>query len=67
MKLYTDGGCKNGIGGWAWALVDDGKCIGSDQGSEEDTTNNRMELLAVINGLKFTKENTVESFEMINY
>jgi Ribonuclease HI len=53
IKIYTDGSClKNpGNGGWA-AII----CIKDEMkkisGSEKDTTNNRMELLATINALK---------------
>ena len=53
IKIYTDGSClKNpGNGGWAAIICakDEMKKI---SGSEKDTTNNRMELLATINALK---------------
>ena len=62
--LYTDGACKGnpGPGGWAFVLrhPQSGKEI-ERFGSEPDTTNNRMELLAVIEGLKtLTKPSSVE-------
>lgn len=55
--LYTDGACSvnPGIGGWAYVLEYKGKqkkCAGA----EKETTNNRMELMAVIQGLKALKE-----------
>jgi ribonuclease HI len=50
---YSDGGCSGnpGPGGWAYILVIDGtqKKL---SGGEANTTNNRMELTAVLNGLK---------------
>ena len=53
--LYTDGACKGnpGPGGWAFVLLHpkSGKIL-ERFGGEPDTTNNRMELLAVIEGLK---------------
>lgn len=54
LEMYTDGACSGnpGPGGWAWVLVLDGNLICQDSGYEKETTNNRMELLAVINGLK---------------
>ena len=56
IKIYTDGSClKNpGDGGWAVIIIrdDESKEI---SGSERDTTNNRMELLAPINALKEMK------------
>jgi len=62
--LYTDGACKGnpGPGGWAFVLQhpQSGKIL-ERFGSEPDTTNNRMELLAVIEGLKaLTKPSQVE-------
>lgn len=53
IKIYTDGACSGnpGIGGWASILLfDEGKQKIS--GSEEKTTNNRMELLSAIEGIK---------------
>lgn len=62
--LYTDGACKGnpGPGGWAFVLQHpkSGKIL-ERFGSECDTTNNRMELLAAIEGLKtLTKPSQVE-------
>ncbi len=47
--MYTDGACSGnpGPGGWAWA-IDGGR---SDSGSDADTTNQRMELTAVLKAL----------------
>ena len=58
IKIYTDGSClKNpGDGGWAAIISKDGENI-EISGSEKDTTNNRMELLAPINALKEMKSN----------
>ena len=57
VTLYTDGACSGnpGPGGYCAILVYQGKekCI---SGGEKMTTNNRMELLAVIEGLKALKE-----------
>lgn len=52
VYLYTDGACKGnpGPGGWGYLLKCGENSI-QDFGSEKDTTNNRMELMAVINGL----------------
>lgn len=56
MKIYTDGSClKNpGPGGWAALLVmgEQEKLI---SGSQKDTTNNQMELLAATKGLEALK------------
>ena len=57
VELYTDGACSGnpGPGGWGAILLYNGheKAI---SGGENDTTNNRMELTAVIRGLECLKE-----------
>ncbi len=57
VTLYTDGACSGnpGIGGWGAVLIYNGKekRISS---AEDNTTNNRMEVTAVIEGLKCLKE-----------
>tara|TARA_Y100000768_G_scaffold379863_1_gene356168 strand:+ start:470 stop:892 length:423 start_codon:yes stop_codon:yes gene_type:complete len=56
LKIYTDGACSGnpGKGGWA-AIILDGKNQLSISGSENKTTNNRMELMAAIMALKKIK------------
>ncbi|WP_456868407.1 ribonuclease HI [Galbibacter sp. BG1] len=53
IEIYTDGGCRPnpGVGGWAAILRYKGHSK-EIYGGEIDTTNNRMELMAVIQGLK---------------
>ena len=55
--LYTDGACSGnpGPGGWA-AILRYGSAERELSGGEANTTNNRMELLAVIRGLEALKE-----------
>ena len=52
VVIYTDGACKGnpGPGGWG-ALLRAGAAERELWGGEPHTTNNRMELLAVIHGL----------------
>jgi ribonuclease HI len=69
IKIYTDGSClKNpGNGGWAAIICtkDEMKKI---SGSEKDTTNNRMELLATINALKeVNSEDLIEIYTDSKY
>lgn len=57
VKIYTDGACSGnpGPGGWAAILEYQGKTK-ELSGGDKRTTNNRMELSAVISGLKALKE-----------
>ncbi len=57
VTLYTDGACSGnpGPGGWAAILIY-GERTREISGGEADTTNNRMELMATIQGLKQLKE-----------
>ena len=52
LKIWTDGSCLGnpGPGGWAFVATD-GKNVAERCGGEPDTTNNRMELMAVIRAL----------------
>jgi ribonuclease HI len=62
IKIYTDGGCSGnpGPGGWAYIIVGDktgrgkdgGSILAEKKGAEKDTTNNRMELGAVVAALE---------------
>ena len=53
IAIYTDGACSGnpGPGGWAALIVSDGR-IEKIHGGEDRTTNNRMEMLAAIEGLE---------------
>ena len=53
IKIYTDGACKGnpGPGGWG-ALIIEGNTKNEIFGGQANTTNNRMEILAVIMALK---------------
>ena len=53
LEIYTDGACSGnpGAGGWG-AILRYGKVEKKLSGAEQETTNNRMELTAVIESLK---------------
>ena len=57
VTLYTDGACSGnpGPGGWGCVLIYKGR-ERELSGGEEETTNNRMELTAVIKGLEALRE-----------
>lgn len=56
VTIYTDGACSGnpGAGGWG-AILTCGKASKEISGGEKNTTNNRMELKAVIEALKSLK------------
>ena len=56
IVIYTDGACRGnpGPGGWG-ALLISGERERELSGAESATTNNRMEMLAVINALRALK------------
>ena len=60
IEIYTDGSClanPGGPGGWAAIIVENGstrELVGGDP----STTNNRMEMLAVANGLRAVPDST---------
>ncbi|MEK9770276.1 MAG: ribonuclease HI [Betaproteobacteria bacterium] len=57
IEIYTDGACKGnpGPGGWG-ALLRSGEHEKEIFGGERHTTNNRMEITAVIESLKLVKK-----------
>ena len=57
IKIYTDGACSGnpGPGGWGYVIVENGKAYSSN-GSESQTTNNRMELTAAIKALESARK-----------
>lgn len=71
FRIYCDGAAsmfKNnnncyirGNGGWAFALYEDGNLIESFSGGEKYTTNQRMELTAILNAMERYTEGTIVS------
>lgn len=58
--VFTDGASEGnpGPGGWGAVLVVDGQVVNQEYGSEAHTTNNRMELTAMIAGLEMLPADT---------
>jgi ribonuclease HI len=71
IKIFTDGSCRGnpGPGGWAAILFEEKakKPLAILKGGENDTTNNRMEMIAVIESLKFIDEHHLQRCEVILY
>ena len=58
VQIFTDGACKGnpGVGGWG-VLIKSSNYKNELKGYEKLTTNNRMELIAVIEGIKSIEKN----------
>ena len=68
LRLYTDGACsgnqnENNIGGWG-AVLEYGEHQKELFGGQKNTTNNRMEIMALIEALSAVKKEnqTIEIF-----
>tara|TARA_Y100001960_G_scaffold280791_1_gene313930 strand:- start:137 stop:565 length:429 start_codon:yes stop_codon:yes gene_type:complete len=60
IEIFTDGACSGnpGIGGWGVVIIFENKEVIYLNGGENSTTNNRMELAAAINALKYFEKST---------
>ena len=58
LIIYTDGACSGnpGPGGWAARILFPDNRIKEIGGAAQETTNNRMELIAAIEALKLVRE-----------
>lgn len=57
INIYVDGACKGnpGLGGWG-VYIEKGKETHAIKGVKPDTTNNEMELVALVEGIKYAVE-----------
>lgn len=63
MEIWTDGACfqNPGPGAWAFVAVRRGEKIFHSAGFEPSTTNNRMELLAIIRALEYCVKKNINA------
>lgn len=61
IDIYTDGSCigNPGPGGWSFIIKFDNKKTKEFSGSENHTTNNRMELTAAINAINYFNKKVI--------
>ena len=63
-EIYTDGSCKKygqkmTFGGWSFIVVKDSKQVYANYGGSINTTNQKMELVAIIVGLRYIVKNNI--------
>lgn len=65
--IYTDGSSKNnpGDGGWAFLMTVPGDNMILSYGATENTTNNRMEMTAVVNALSKAKSMDLKNVTIV--
>lgn len=68
IEIYTDGSCLGnpGPGGWGAVLIHKGK-EKHISGNEPDTTNNRMEMMAIIKSLEFLHKHDLQGHDIFVY
>ena len=72
LEVYTDGslkktGMKSTFGGWAYIVTQDGKELYYASGNEPNTTNQRMELIAIREALNYVKNVRRNSEKVVIY
>lgn len=71
LEIYTDGSCKSlgkiRFGGWSFIALRGGEFLYRVSGSEQETTNQRMELLAICNALIYAQQNRRPNEKVIIY
>ncbi len=71
VEIYTDGSCKGnpGPGGWGAIVLNKKtqKPVAILKGREKNTTNNRMEMVAVIEALRYIVTNKLQSENIVLY
>lgn len=74
LDIYTDGACSrngkgNAKGGWSYCVTNGMEVLKTSYGGVYNTTNNRMELLAIVNALKEVEKKVRKgtTFENNNY
>lgn len=62
IKIYTDGACSGnpGPGGWSVVIIS-GEKVKVLSGHEIETTNNRMELTAILNALEWCEKKEISN------
>ena len=62
ITIYTDGGCdpNPGPGAWAFSVFEEGESYYDQSGFDQQTTNNRMELMAILKAMTFIYDERID-------
>ena len=63
MYIWTDGACSHNPGPGGWAFI--AETGDSDSGYEVETTNQRMEMMALYNALRYSEELPMEKITIL--
>jgi ribonuclease HI len=68
IEIYTDGSCKGnpGKGSWAMIVFQDKKIIDQFGDFDPSTTNNKMELTAILQALQYIKHKNIKDDVIIH-
>lgn len=68
VEVYTDGAYSSSRdqGGWAFVVLDGNEKIHSAYDVVKKTTNNRMEILSVIEAIKYLKDQKIKEFRIFS-
>ena len=71
LEIYTDGSSKKigktTFGGWSFIVLRDSKVIEEASGGENETTNQRMELMAALKALEYASSYRQQNEKVVIY
>lgn len=69
IKIFCDGAYSSSRnqGGWSFIVIEDEKIIYKEYGGLLDTTNNRMEMMAALNAMKYINKHYSNEKEILIY
>ncbi len=68
MNIYTDGSCfpNPGPGAWAFVIMGDEVPLHKETGFHRETTNNRMEIMAILRAMEYGLKSECRTFSIFS-